>query len=130
MDRIAIVGAGLVGRAWAIVFARVGHPVAVYDNDGHALAANLRAVDAAQGGDDLQALGLGYERRLSTVPFRQLVRGHADQDPATPGGCVIEPGEALRGEEIEDAEEVSGVLRGHARSPCSAIVTATTTVLR
>lgn len=47
MDRIAIVGTGLIGRAWAIVFARAGHPVAVYDSDGAALAANLQAVDAA-----------------------------------------------------------------------------------
>ena len=26
--KIAVVGAGLIGRAWAIVFARAGHPVA------------------------------------------------------------------------------------------------------
>jgi len=31
MPRIAIVGSGLVGRAWAIVFARAGCEVAVYD---------------------------------------------------------------------------------------------------
>ena len=30
-DKIAIVGAGLVGSAWAIVFARAGHRVALYD---------------------------------------------------------------------------------------------------
>lgn len=29
--RIAIVGTGLVGSGWAIVFARAGHPVALYD---------------------------------------------------------------------------------------------------
>lgn len=29
--RIAIIGAGLIGRAWAIVFARAGHDVAVWD---------------------------------------------------------------------------------------------------
>ena len=28
---IAIVGAGLVGRAWALVFARAGHTVRIYD---------------------------------------------------------------------------------------------------
>lgn len=31
--KIAIVGAGLIGRAWAIVFARAGHPVAMTDVD-------------------------------------------------------------------------------------------------
>ena len=30
-DKIAIIGAGLVGSAWAIVFARAGHQVALYD---------------------------------------------------------------------------------------------------
>src|SRR5687767_4457500 len=31
MTRIAIVGSGMIGRAWAIVFARAGHPVALWD---------------------------------------------------------------------------------------------------
>jgi L-gulonate 3-dehydrogenase len=30
-EKIAIVGAGSIGVAWAIVFARAGHPVALYD---------------------------------------------------------------------------------------------------
>jgi 3-hydroxyacyl-CoA dehydrogenase len=37
-ERIAIVGAGLIGRAWAIVFARAGCSVAIYDADAAALA--------------------------------------------------------------------------------------------
>lgn len=47
MDRVAVVGTGLIGRAWAIVFARAGHPVAAYDSDAGALAGNLRVVDEA-----------------------------------------------------------------------------------
>jgi L-gulonate 3-dehydrogenase len=31
MSRIACIGAGTVGRAWAVVFARAGHEVALYD---------------------------------------------------------------------------------------------------
>lgn len=31
MEQIAIVGAGLIGRAWAMVFARAGHPVRLWD---------------------------------------------------------------------------------------------------
>jgi L-gulonate 3-dehydrogenase len=30
-DRTALVGAGMIGRAWAIVFASAGHPVALWD---------------------------------------------------------------------------------------------------
>jgi L-gulonate 3-dehydrogenase len=39
MTRIAIVGAGLVGRAWAISFARGGHDVALWDGDASAAVA-------------------------------------------------------------------------------------------
>ena len=31
MEKIAVIGGGLVGQAWAIVFARAGHQVAFYD---------------------------------------------------------------------------------------------------
>ena len=36
-ERIAVVGAGLIGRAWAIVFARAGCQVRLYDADARAL---------------------------------------------------------------------------------------------
>src|SRR5581483_2742651 len=32
MEKIGIIGSGLIGRAWAMVFARAGHPVKIYDN--------------------------------------------------------------------------------------------------
>jgi 3-hydroxyacyl-CoA dehydrogenase len=38
MARIAIVGAGFVGRAWAITFARAGHDVALWDDNAAAPA--------------------------------------------------------------------------------------------
>ncbi|MDH3664393.1 MAG: 3-hydroxyacyl-CoA dehydrogenase [Alphaproteobacteria bacterium] len=31
MQKIALIGGGLVGQAWAVVFARAGHPVTLYD---------------------------------------------------------------------------------------------------
>ena len=37
MDRIALVGAGLIGQAWAIVFGRTGHEVMLYDAEPAAL---------------------------------------------------------------------------------------------
>jgi L-gulonate 3-dehydrogenase len=33
MPRVAIIGSGFVGRAWAITFARAGHEVALWDQD-------------------------------------------------------------------------------------------------
>ena len=41
MDKIAVVGAGMVGRAWAIVFARAGLEVGLYDPDGGAVQDSL-----------------------------------------------------------------------------------------
>ena len=31
MEQIAIIGTGLIGRAWAMVFARAGHSVRIWD---------------------------------------------------------------------------------------------------
>jgi 3-hydroxyacyl-CoA dehydrogenase len=65
--RIAIVGAGLVGRAWAIVFARAGHPVALYDADRDALERSLVALD--EGLNDLKSVGL-IDESPATVQLR------------------------------------------------------------
>ena len=56
MEKIAIVGAGLVGRAWAIVFARAGYPVMLYDANPDTVTQSLAAVDASL--QDLQEFGL------------------------------------------------------------------------
>ena len=54
--KIAIVGAGLIGRAWAIVFARAGHPVSLFDADRKALERSIRALETAL--TDLETAGL------------------------------------------------------------------------
>ncbi|HEY2968325.1 MAG TPA: 3-hydroxyacyl-CoA dehydrogenase [Casimicrobiaceae bacterium] len=54
--KIAIVGAGLIGRAWSIVFARAGHAVAVYDDDADTLRNSLALLEGALA--DLAAAGL------------------------------------------------------------------------
>ena len=59
--KIAVVGAGLVGSAWAIVFARAGHDVAVYD--------------AVEGGAD-RAIGLIGDR-LKTLEEVGLIEDAA-----------------------------------------------------
>jgi L-gulonate 3-dehydrogenase len=41
MARVAIVGSGFIGRAWAITFARAGHDVALWDEDASAPAKAL-----------------------------------------------------------------------------------------
>ena len=56
MERIAIVGAGLIGRAWAIVFARAGRPVALFDPIAGAAGRALDLID--QSLSDLADFGL------------------------------------------------------------------------
>src|SRR5215831_11313120 len=59
MEKIAIIGAGLIGRAWAIVFARAGHPVKLWDNDVSAVPNAMRLIeDAAR---ELRSFGLTDE---------------------------------------------------------------------
>lgn len=53
---IAIIGAGLIGRGWAIVFARAGYEVRVHDVSPEALPKAREALDVAL--DDLHVIGL------------------------------------------------------------------------
>ena len=46
MSKFAIVGAGFIGRAWAISFARAGHEVALWDQDGEAPDRALAYIDS------------------------------------------------------------------------------------
>jgi len=59
MERIAVVGAGLIGRAWAMVFARAGLPVSLWDPAEGVAAAALGVIEARLA--DLAAAGLVTE---------------------------------------------------------------------
>ncbi|MCU0759973.1 MAG: 3-hydroxyacyl-CoA dehydrogenase [Steroidobacteraceae bacterium] len=56
MHRVALVGAGLVGSGWAIVFARAGVEARLYDSQPGQAERALAAIDASLA--DLQRLGL------------------------------------------------------------------------
>jgi len=56
MEKIAIIGAGMIGRAWAVVFARAGRTVALYDTDPGIVEAARSAIAAAA--RDLADFGL------------------------------------------------------------------------
>ena len=47
MEKIGIVGAGLIGRAWAMVFARAGHPVRMWDADAGVVPKALGLIEEA-----------------------------------------------------------------------------------
>jgi 3-hydroxyacyl-CoA dehydrogenase len=56
MERIAVVGAGLIGSAWAMVFARAGHPVHLWDPAPGASEAAMAVIGTRL--PDLHAAGL------------------------------------------------------------------------
>ncbi len=45
MEKIAIIGAGMVGRSWSILFARAGHPVSLFDNSAETASGALDIID-------------------------------------------------------------------------------------
>lgn len=70
MQRIGIVGAGMIGRAWAIVFARAGHPVALWDPaPGTAAAAVETAGERLR---ELAALGLADDPAAALARIRPV----------------------------------------------------------
>ena len=66
--KTSIVGCGLVGRAWAISFARGGHDVSLYDADADAVQAALAFVDTAL--DELASHDLLDGRSVADVRGR------------------------------------------------------------
>ena len=65
MEKIAIIGSGLIGRAWAMVFARAGHPVKMYDNAPGAVDKALGLVEEGLG--ELKSAGLIDEAPAAVV---------------------------------------------------------------
>ena len=82
MEKIAIIGSGLIGRAWAMVFARAGHPVKMYDNAAGAVDKALGLI--GQGLDELKNAGLIDEapaevmKRVSAAQTLEDAVGDAD----------------------------------------------------
>jgi len=82
MEKIAIVGAGLIGCAWATVFARAGHPVALYDVSPEALSSvkdNVNATLAGlyEGGLISETPEVVLQRITVTPSLEQALQGAA-----------------------------------------------------
>jgi L-gulonate 3-dehydrogenase len=81
MAKVAIVGSGFIGRAWAISFARAGHDVRMWD----------QSPAATGGARDYIASVLG------DLAANDLLRGQAVDDVLSRIAIVAELGEALAG---------------------------------
>jgi L-gulonate 3-dehydrogenase len=82
---VALVGAGLVGSGWAIVFARAGHDVAVYDAEPRQRQRALEWVSRQLG--DLQAQGLIAE---SPATIAARIRAVASLPEALDGAGYVQ----------------------------------------
>jgi 3-hydroxyacyl-CoA dehydrogenase len=80
-DKIAVIGAGLIGRSWAIVFARAGHEVALFDQASEAVDTALTLIDDALPGLAGNALLHG----ASPGDVRARIRGATDLADAVDG---------------------------------------------
>ena len=68
MKRVALVGSGVVGSSWSLVFARAGLDVVVYDRDP---ASAMRAIDYVRSAlDDPEVLKLGLGGDPQTILSR------------------------------------------------------------
>ncbi len=83
-ERIAVIGAGFIGRAWAVVFARAGFEVTITDIDATNLAAARRRIETTL--TDLEQAGLIED------PQRALDRiaGEADLAKAVAGAGYVQ----------------------------------------
>jgi L-gulonate 3-dehydrogenase len=102
MEQIAVVGAGLIGCAWATVFARAGHPVTLYDVNSGALTASRDTIKA--GLIKLHAAGL-ITSRPDTVLKQISVSGTLDE--AVRGAALVQ--ENVR-ETVEAKQEIYALL--------------------
>ncbi|MEO8300346.1 MAG: 3-hydroxyacyl-CoA dehydrogenase [Rhizomicrobium sp.] len=86
MSNFAIVGAGFIGRAWAISFARAGHDVALWDQDAAAPGAALDYIDGLL--PELAKLDLLNGNSVAQV--RGRMRGVASLEEAVAGADYVQ----------------------------------------
>jgi L-gulonate 3-dehydrogenase len=95
MARIALVGTGLVGRAWAISFARAGHDVRLYDETAElaekavAFAAEMLPMLAAEDLLDGQSPGSVAARLRIAASLEEALDGASHVQESTPENLEI-----------------------------------------
>jgi len=86
MAKVALVGLGLVGRAWAVSFSRAGHEVAIWDEKPEAIDDALRFVNKVL--PDLDAHGL--LRDEAPVNVRARMRRAHSLEEALDGASYVQ----------------------------------------
>jgi 3-hydroxyacyl-CoA dehydrogenase len=120
MAKVAIIGSGFVGRAWAISFARAGHDIALWDADAAAPAAAIAFIDAIL--PDLAANDLLDGR--SPAEVRALLRAASAIDEALAGVSHVQENTP---EDVEVKREVFARLDRLA--PADAVLASSTSAI-
>lgn len=119
MTRVACIGTGNVGRAWAVVFARAGHEVALWDAADGAVAAALPLIRRTLG--QLAAAGAFEES-----PDAILDRLHPAASLAEAVAAAAHVQESVR-EDLVVKQAVAAEIAAHA--PAEAIIASSTSAL-
>src|ERR1700688_2450165 len=100
MAKVAIIGSGFVGRAWAISFARAGHDIALWDSDPAAPAGAISFIDsvlphlaahellAGRSPEDVRARLSGVARIEEAVAGADHVQENTPEDVEVEGEVV------------------------------------------
>jgi 3-hydroxyacyl-CoA dehydrogenase len=120
MERIAVIGCGLIGRSWAVVFARAGHPVKLYDPAPGAADASIGRIREAL--EDLRRFGL-----ISEAPDAAAGRLTVASSPAE----AVADAEYAQENGPEDLEVKRAIYRElDAAAPPSCVLASSTSTLR
>lgn len=120
MARTACIGAGNVGRAWAVVFARAGHDVALYDADPAQVTASLPLI--ARTLDQLHVAG-----QVPGGVAAAMARIHPAASLAEAVSGAVHVQESVR-EDLEIKRAVMAEIAAHAPADC--IIASSTSALR
>ena len=111
MARVACIGAGNVGRAWAVVFARAGHEVALFDANPAQVTAALPLI-----AETMAQLGVtGMENIIPATSIAEAVTG------------AVHVQESVR-EDLEIKRSVMAEIAIHAPRDC--VIASSTSALR
>jgi L-gulonate 3-dehydrogenase len=121
MGAVACIGAGLVGRAWAVVFARAGHEVRLYDRD-HQAVETVALPTIARILDGLDAAGMLTE---PPAAIATRIRAAPAIEDAVAGAIHVQ--ESVR-EDVSIKREVFSEIALHA--PATARLCSSTSALK
>ena len=95
MAKIAVIGAGLIGRAWSISFARAGYEVALWDVDAK-LVAMARHLNGRIVTNDYNLNKIAQLRGVDVININDLANGLKP---------VVLPGETLQVKVLRPGED-------------------------